>query len=214
MEKDIVNCQIALDSATQELYNLLVEGATLAASAMQPGAINKKIDLKAGSRRKCKVRKAQNPKWHDLSCDEAHRIVITIARLLIGDPKNSYLGGKLRKATKTYNKLVKSKHKQFVDNMFTELDSMEHDNPRGYMELIKSMREGNFDKQTPDDTSNVSPSDWQSHFSNLLSKKVDPIQKKTLNDYIEKNVDLSKTKLDNPFSVEDFDLALKSFKKQ
>ena len=178
LEKDLVNCQIALDTATQELSNLLVEGATLAASAMQPGAINKKIDLKAGSRRKCKVRKAQNPKWHDLSCDEAHRIVITIARLLKGDPKNSYLGGKLRKATKTYNKLVKSKHKQFVDNMFTELDSMEHDNPRGYMELIKSMREGNFDKQTPDDTSNVSPSDWQSHFSNLLSKKVDPIQKR------------------------------------
>ena len=62
--------------------------------------------------------------------------------------------------------------------MFKELDSMEHNDPRGYMEIIKSMRDGNFDKQTPDDTSNVSPSDWQSHFSNLLSKKVDPINNK------------------------------------
>ena len=60
--------------------------------------------------------------------------------------------------------MVKTKHRQFIDNMFTELDSMHHNNPRGYMQLIKSMREGNFDKQTPDDTSGVSPSEWFSHF--------------------------------------------------
>ena len=88
--------------------------------------------------------------------------------------------GKLRSEIKEYNRLVKSKHKQFVDNMFTELDSMQHGNPRGYMELVKSMRDGNFDKQTPDDTSGVSPSEWFTHFSNLLSQKVDPGRKENL----------------------------------
>ena len=73
--------------------------------------------------------------------------------------------------------------------MFLELDSMEQNNPRGYMELIRAMRDGSFDKSTTDDTGGVSPSRWHSHFSNLLAKKVDN------NDYFEKfikdNIDLN-----------------------
>ena len=84
--------------------------------------------------------------------------MLSTARLLKADPDNKYLRSKLRSLTKEYNKLVKSKHKDFVNNMFLELDSMQHDNPRGYMQLINSMREGNFDKSTPDDTSGISPS--------------------------------------------------------
>ena len=38
------------------------------------------------------------------------------------------------------------------------------------MQLIKSLREGNFDKNTPDDTSGVIPTDWHSHFTNLLTQ--------------------------------------------
>ena len=37
---------------------------------------------------------------------------------------------------------------------------------RPNIQIIKSMHDGNFDKQTPDDTSGVSPSDWFMHFSN------------------------------------------------
>ena len=81
------------------------------------------------------------------------------------DPENRYLRTQLRLFTKDYNKLVKSKQKQFVENMFSELDSMERDNPRGYMQLISSMRDGNFDRSTPDDTSGISPSQWHSHFA-------------------------------------------------
>ena len=93
-----------------------------------------------------------------------------MARLLKSDPDNTYLRSKLRSVTKEYNRLVKFKQKQFVENMFSELDSMQHDNPRGYMQLINSMRDGNFDRSTPDDTSGVSPSAWYMHFSNLLTK--------------------------------------------
>ena len=45
------------------------------------------------------------------------------------------------------------------------------------MQLIKSLRDGNFDKNTPDDTSGVSPTDWHSHFTNLLTQNSDPVKK-------------------------------------
>ena len=125
--------------------------------------------------------------------------------------------GKLRTETKQYNKLVKSKHKQFIDNMFTELDAMQHNNPRGYMQLIKSMREGNFDKQTPDDTAGVSPTDWHSHFSSLLAQQIDPTNKQNLDEIISENVELFKSKLDDPISEKEFDHAIKDlniFKKK
>jgi hypothetical protein len=50
---------------------------------------------------------------------------------------------------------------------------MERNNPRGYMELIRSIRDGNFDKAITDDKSI-----WHSHVSNLLAKKVDPDMKR------------------------------------
>ena len=104
------------------------------------------------------------------------------------------------------------KHKQFIDNMFIELDSMQENNPRGYMQLIRSMRDGNFDKQTPDNTSGVSPSDRYLHFSNLLTKNVDQTRKKELDEIILQNANHYKTELDNPISANELDLALKDLK--
>ena len=72
---------------------------------------------------------------------------------------------------------------------------MQQNNPRGYMQLIKSMRDGNFDKQTTDDTSGVSPTDWYTHFSNLLAKQVDFNKTKTLKDLFLKMLTSSKLNL-------------------
>ena len=141
--------QADIDRATQDLTNLLVEG-TLEASCL--GNI---IKGKTKNNKRKTKKKFFHPKWHDLSCEEAHRKVSATARLLKGDQKNLSLGAKLRKEIKEYNKLVKLKNKQFVDNMFVELDSMERNDPRGYMELIRSMRNGGFDKATSDDTSGI-----------------------------------------------------------
>ena len=132
--------------------------------------------------------------------------------MLKGSPKNSILISKLKTKTKQYNKLVKSKHKQFIDKMFDELDTMQHNNPRGYMQLIRSMRDGNFDKKTPDDTSGVSPHDWYSHFNDLLAQNVEKTRKKELDEIIRLNVDLFKSKLDEPYSINDLDHALKILK--
>ena len=208
ISKEIGNDQSAVDNATQELSTLLIDAAVLAEVADNPD-IKRRVSMVAGSRRKTKKRILTHPKWHDLSCEEAHRVVVTTARLLKGDQRNSCLRSKLRAVTKDYNRLVKYKHKQFIDNMFIELDSMQENNPRGYMQLIRSMREGNFDKQTPDDTSGVSPSDWFLHFSNLLAKNVDQTRKKELDEIISQNANQYKTELDNPISVDELDLALK-----
>ena len=111
----------------------------------------KKCSLKKGKKRK------SHPKWHDFSCAEAHKNVMLSSKLLKMDPKNSYLRGKLFSETKLYNKLVKNRQKRFVDQMFDELDSIHNNNPKGYWDLIKSMRDGNFDKEVSDDTSSISP---------------------------------------------------------
>ena len=115
-------------------------------------------------------KKAVHPKWHDLSCEEAHRKVSNSAKLFKANPKDQSLGARLRRDIKDYRKLVKLRNKQFVNNMFMELDSMENSNPRGYMNLIKAMRDGSFDKATSDDTSSISPTKWHDHFSSLLAK--------------------------------------------
>ena len=107
--KDIGNSQDEIDKSTKELTNILIAGAI---QADQAPKFNRKVDKKAGSRRKSEKRVA-HPKWHDLSCAEAHSKVIAPARLLKGSPKNSILISKLKTKTKQYNKLVKSKHKQF-----------------------------------------------------------------------------------------------------
>ena len=211
LSTDIDNNQHSIDRATLDLSNLLVSGAEQAGSPVKLD-MKKKINKTAGSRRNCNKKRASLPKWHDLSCCEAHRKVCTTAWLLKNDQNNSYLRSKLKTFTKEYNKLVKLKHKEFVDNLFSELDSMENNNPRGYMQLIKSLREGNFDKNTPDDTSGVSPSDWQTHFSKLLTQNVDQVKKNNLIELIKQNIDLFKTNLDDPFSAEEFNKALKDLK--
>ena len=211
LSREISGSQSAIDSATLELSDLLVTAA-LEADTVKKLEMKRVVNKIAGSRRNCKKRKVAHPKWHDLSCAEAHRKVTTTARFLKGDPKNSFLRGKLQTESKDYNRLVKSKHKQFVENMFTELDSMENNNPRGYMQLVKSMREGNFDKLTPDDTSNVIPRDWHSHFSNLLAKQNDPTKTDNLNNFVKDNVDSLQTKLDDPITVVDLQFALKDLK--
>ena len=202
--------QKEIDRATIELTDLLVDGVLQADITATPD-ITRKTEKKAGGRKVLKKR-VDHPKWHDISCAEAHRTVVTTAKLLKNDQTNLFLRSKLRKDTKIYNKLVKSKQKQFVENMFTELDTMQNNNPRGYMQLIKSMRDGSFDKSAPDDTAGVSLTQWYTHFSNLLAKNTNTLQKKYFDEYFCKNVDQLISNLDNSFLIEEFQIALKDLK--
>ena len=60
----------------------------------------------------------------------------------------------------------------FVKNMFQQMDDCRENDPRKYMELVKKIRDGSFDKQPNSDTDSISPEDWKSHFSDLLGPKI------------------------------------------
>ena len=89
-------------------------------------------------------------------------------------PKHPYLLSCLQSEQKQYRKLLKSKHKEFINNMFSELDQLHTSNPRGYMNLVKSLRDGSFDKPVSDNSSFVSAEKWQQHFTQLLGPTVTP----------------------------------------
>ena len=192
------NDQSGIDLATDELSNLLIEGAMRSTSSVQYHK-SVKPSLKICSK-KLKKKRKNHPKWHDKSCADAHRDVVVTSKLLKGDPKNPYLKGKLVTETKIYNRLVKSKQKEFVDKMFSDLDSIKRNDPKGYMDLIKSMRDGNFDKEVSDDTSDISPQIWFSHFSKLLARNVNSDSNIGLQTLIGSEIDHFRTELDNPFT--------------
>ena len=205
-----VASQENIDQATQSLTNLLVEG-TLQANCQNKMDKNQNEKPNHKNKRKTK-QKRFHPKWHDISCEEAHRKVTTLSRLLKNDQKNQFLTSRLRLAIKEYNKLIKLKNKQFIDNMFIELDSMERNDPRGYMDLVRSMRNGGFDKATTDDTSGISPTMWFNHFSDLLAKQVDPVEKDNFEQLVKDNIDSIDNELNEPFTLQELLVGLKGLK--
>ena len=74
LSKDISNDQTGIDHATDDLSNLLIEGALRSSQAVQHNRLVKPT-VKLCSKKFTKKRK-KHPQWHDKSCAEAHRDVI------------------------------------------------------------------------------------------------------------------------------------------
>ena len=110
------------------------------------------------------------------------------SNLLKKDPKNQYIKGKILEASKQYKKMLKSKQKEYLEGLFNELDSMKNNNPRGYMNIVKSLKSGSFDKKVSDDSSFVSPDDWRTHFKDLLGPTIPPESDENLSVYTEKKL--------------------------
>ena len=197
--------QGCIDSATDILANFLVN----AAEKINTGNNSLKFSCPKNQSRNWKFKKKKKsvtyPKWHDESCQELRKKISLSAYLLKKDPKNSYIRGKIITETKTYKKLVKSKHKQYLDQTFTHLDSIQHSDPHGYMQLVKSLRQGSFGKTVPADSDHVPPESWHEHFQSLLGPKV-PVTPNDLevDKYIDENIDNFSTELDRCFSKSDF----------
>ena len=198
--------QGCIDSATDILANFLVD----AAERINTGNSSLKFSGPPKNQsRNWKFRKKKKsvfyPKWHDESCLDLKKKISFSAYLLKKEPKNSYIKGKIISETKAYKKLVKSKHKQYIDQMFTHLDSIQHSDQHGYMQLVKSLRQGSFGKTVPADSDHVPPEDWYTHFQSLLGPKV-PITPETLDidKFIDENIDSFSTELDRAFSKSDF----------
>ena len=148
-----------------------------------------------------KPRKVVKPKWHDSTCESLSKEINKTALLLKKNPNNSFLRGRIQSESKKYKKLVKSKHKAFIGNLFKEMDILHVVNPRGYMNIVKSLRDGSFDRKTSDDSVFVSPDEWREHFSSLLGPPISPTPTdQQLNDYIDKYCDNFESELGAPFT--------------
>ena len=157
-----VSSQESMDAAVSSLSDLLV-GAALQAAGPTAGVVRPTWPCKAQARNwKFRKRPSGNkPKWFDNTCENLRIQMRITSRLLSKQPGNPYLKGKLVSESKDFQRLRKFKQKQYQDHMFSELDELHSSNPKGYMDLVKSMRNGTFDKEVSDSTSHVSPEKWR-----------------------------------------------------
>ena len=69
------------------------------------------------------------------------------------------------------------------------------------MDLVRSLRDGTFDKKVAETTSHVSPQNWKDHFEGLLGPKVEQsTTDEELILFVDQNCDKEKSCLDNPFT--------------
>ena len=174
LKNGMIPNQECIDSATDFLSDFII---TSAIQASHNGLILQTDHIKNISEpnwkfRKKKARKKVYPKWHDETCLSMKKRIKQSSYLLKKYPKNSFLRDSLRSETKQYRKLVKSKQKEYVNQLFVDLDNLHSSNPKGYMDLVKSLRGGSFDKVVTNDTSFISPDKWHEHFSSLLAPPV------------------------------------------
>ena len=108
------------------------------------------------------------PKWFHSSLEVIQSQLRVTSRLLSLHPNNPYLKGKLFTESKDYKRLRQQKKRQYVESMFVELEAMHKSNPKGYMDLVQSLRDGTFDKRVAETTSHASPDNWRNNFSRVI----------------------------------------------
>ena len=195
--------QKAIDESTEFLTDFLTNAALKAASngasityqgGQKPSSPNWKYKRKPS-------RKIVRPKWYDASCQSLKNEIKKTADLLKKFPNNQFLRSRIHAESKQYKKLVKSKHKLFLNNIFKDLDQLHNTNKRGYMNLVKSLRDGSFDRKVSDDSAFIDPKKWREHFSTLLGPKIELSQSdQSLVDYVENNCDNFESNLGMPFT--------------
>ena len=198
-----MSSQESLDTAVDSLSSFLV-GAALQAAGSSVQTKKPNIQCRSADRnwifrkRSSTVRK---PKWFDVSCETLQRQLRVTSRLLKIQPNNQYLKSKLFVECKEYKRLRQQKKRQHVQSMFVKLDEMHKSNPKGYMDLVKSLRDGSFDKKVAETTSHVSPESWKEHFQGLLGPVVDqsPSQDELIT-FVKENCDSAKSCLDQSIS--------------
>ena len=203
LEAAAVCSQMSLDTAVSSLAGFIVGTAVQAAGpALGVSKPNVPKRQQGRSWKFCKKSKRyKKPKWFDESCHSVQKQIRLTSKLLRNQPGNPYLRKKLLEESKIFKKLRKHKQKQFVDHMFSELDQLHQSNPKGYMDLVKSMRDGSFDKPVSDSTSYVSPEKWREHFKGLLGPQIpsSPTED-VLIDYVRQHCQGAKSELDRPFT--------------
>lgn len=214
LQTGILPNQTSIDSAVEFVSKVLIKTAENAGMEVKTGAMPRG----AVPRRSARVhlgscKRKSHPKWHDLECQTLLSDLKRTSKLLNNDPKNPWLRGKLAQESKQYKRLSKFKQKLFTESLFAQLKSMHGSEPKKYMELVNSLRSGNFDKTKNSDTEAVEPDDWFDHFSSLLGKNVEKRETEIeMEIFFEQNVDKLSSELDHNFSKAEFLSAVKNTK--
>ena len=150
---------------------------------------------------------------HDLDCQTLLNELKKTSKLVSSYPRDPWIRGKLIKDTKQYNKLVKYKQKMHIDELFSQLETLHKSDPKKYMDLVKSLKNGSFDKIKNSDTDSVQPDEWFSHFSNLLGKSLDKSQAdEDMEKYVAEHLDIVESDLDFPFTKKELLCSVKNLK--
>ena len=90
---------------------------------------------------------------------------------------------------------------------------MHKSDPKKYMNLIKSLKDGNFDKKKPSDTSSIKPDEWFSHFQTLLGKPLNQNEVDIeMENFFINNVDNLATELEQPITKQELLRSVKHLK--
>ena len=116
--------QTSVDTAAQFISQHLLDSSVSAGMLFKKGIQPRKPSYKN------RFIKVKPPKWHDMTCHSAYTNLQATSKLLAKDPKNSWLRGRLNIETKQYNKLLKSKHKEYLDSTFSDLEKMHSTDPK------------------------------------------------------------------------------------
>ena len=202
--------QSSVDSATSLLTDVMITAAKQAGMQMKSGVMPMR---QARQGQGYDRPRARQPKWFDQSCHGAYQAVKRTAQLLSRSPRDPWLRGKIRLETKHYNRIVKYKQKQFVSSLFNDLEAMDRSDPKGYMDLVRSLKQGRFDRQVNSDTASVSPDLWFQHFKELLGKTYKQTQEEDeMEKFIWGNIDNFSSELDCPFTQNELQNSLKNLK--
>ena len=206
MINGISDNQTSVDSAAQFISQHLIDISVSAGMLLKKG-------IKPRTSYKNRFVKVKPPKWHDQSCHSAFISLQSTSKLLAKDPKNPWLRGRFTNETKQYNKLIKTKHKEYLDSTFSELEKMHSTDPKAYMDLVNAIRGGTNDRSQPADTDAVEPEEWFQHFKTLLGKtKNVTSQEEEMSQYIQDNSDKLGSVLDEPFTKEELQKSVKNLK--
>ena len=136
--------------------------------------------------------------------------VLNYGKIYSKYPNDPAVRGHYYKLFREYSKLRKYKQRQYKQDLLAKIESLHNDNPKMYWKLIEELK----DSKTTDSSSNVSPSQWVSHFKNLSQPKPEFQQRTQQLEEKLKNLEnlTNKTELDNPITEQEISSAIRTLK--
>lgn len=135
-------------------------------------ACKKSLKMKIKPKVKSNKTKPVHKKWFDFDLIKMRKILISKSNQYAQNPFNSSKRDAFYKFRKLYNKLCKKKKREFIQVVFSKLDSLADKDPEAYWKLVKDLKE-DVNNSNSDPARNISNEVWTNYFNNLFSIKLD-----------------------------------------